>query len=573
MPRLITIAIAGSILALAHRVSATPMNHSDSPALIGSDLQSLIQVFQADDNDLSRLFPIETAELAIQRRRESLRRWQERLGMVAEKELSPEGIADRFLFQNYLQRELRELDIKQARQTKIRIIVPFAPQISALDEARRQMEIPDAPKVAQSLTDLSVKVTAASKKLDEPTFPATEGYAALDLSRQLRDLLAHWFGYYNGYDPLFTWWVETPYRELSKNLDAFVAALEKKVNGDAKAPIVGQAAGRDALLADLAYEQIPYSPEELIAIGEKEYAWCETEMKRAAKELGFGDDWKKALEHVKQKYVEPGQQPALIKKLALEAIEFVEKRDLVTVPPDAKTSWGMEMMSPERQLVNPFFLGGDTIIVSYPTNGMTQEQKMMSMRGNNPYFSRATVQHELIPGHHLQGYMEARYRPYRQQFSTPFWTEGWALYWEMLLWDLGFPRTPEERVGMLFWRMHRCMRIEFSLKFHLGQMTPAQCVDLLVDRVGHERATAEGEVRRSLNGSYPPLYQAAYMIGGLQFRALHRELVDSGKMTNRQFHDAILHENNIPVAAVRAILEKQPFPKTGLPAWRFYDSK
>ena len=549
------------------------MNHSDSPALIGSDLQSLIQVFQADDNDLSRLFPIETAELAIQRRRESLRRWQERLGMVAEKELSPEGIADRFLFQNYLQRELRELDIKQARQTKICIIVPFAPQISALDEARRQMEIPDAPKVAQSLTDLSVKVTAASKKLDEPTFPATEGYAALDLSRQLRDLLAHWFGYYNGYDPLFTWWVETPYRELSKNLDAFVAALEKKVNGDAKAPIVGQAAGRDALLADLAYEQIPYSPEELIAIGEKEYAWCETEMKRAAKELGFGDDWKKALEHVKQKYVEPGQQPALIKKLALEAIEFVEKRDLVTVPPDAKTSWGMEMMSPERQLVNPFFLGGDTIIVSYPTNGMTQEQKLMSMRGNNPYFSRATVQHELIPGHHLQGYMEARYRPYRQQFSTPFWTEGWALYWEMLLWDLGFPRTPEERVGMLFWRMHRCMRIEFSLKFHLGQMTPAQCVDLLVDRVGHERATAEGEVRRSLNGSYPPLYQAAYMIGGLQFRALHRELVDSGKMTNRQFHDAILHENNIPVAAVRAILEKQPFPKTGLPAWRFYDSK
>jgi hypothetical protein len=573
MPRLITIAIAGSILALAHRVSAAPMNHSDSPALIGSDLQSLIQVFQADDNDLSRLFPIETAELAIQRRRESLRRWQERLGMVAEKELSPEGIADRFLFQNYLQRELRELDIKQARQTKICIIVPFAPQISALDEARRQMEIPDAPKVAQSLTDLSVKVTAASKKLDEPTFPATEGYAALDLSRQLRDLLAHWFGYYNGYDPLFTWWVETPYRELSKNLDAFVAALEKKVNGDAKAPIVGQAAGRDALLADLAYEQIPYSPEELIAIGEKEYAWCETEMKRAAKELGFGDDWKKALEHVKQKYVEPGQQPALIKKLALEAIEFVEKRDLVTVPPDAKTSWGMEMMSPERQLVNPFFLGGDTIIVSYPTNGMTQEQKLMSMRGNNPYFSRATVQHELIPGHHLQGYMEARYRPYRQQFSTPFWTEGWALYWEMLLWDLGFPRTPEERVGMLFWRMHRCMRIEFSLKFHLGQMTPAQCVDLLVDRVGHERATAEGEVRRSLNGSYPPLYQAAYMIGGLQFRALHRELVDSGKMTNRQFHDAILHENNIPVAAVRAILEKQPFPKTGLPAWRFYDSK
>ena len=95
----------------------------------------------------------------------------------------------------------------------------------------------------------------------------------------------------------------------------------------------------------------------------------------------------------------------------------------------------------------------------------------------------------------------------------------------MLLWDLGFPKTPENRVGMLFWRMHRAARIIFSLRFHLGNLTPQQCIDFLVDRVGHERANAEAEVRRSFNGSYPPLYQLAYMMGGLQFRALHRELV------------------------------------------------
>ena len=95
----------------------------------------------------------------------------------------------------------------------------------------------------------------------------------------------------------------------------------------------------------------------------------------------------------------------------------------------------------------------------------------------------------------------------------------------MLLWDLEFPQSPEDRVGMLFWRMHRTARIIFSLSFHLGTMTPQECIDFLVERVGHERANAEGEVRRSFNGSYSPLYQVAYMIGGLQFRALHRELV------------------------------------------------
>jgi hypothetical protein len=70
-------------------------------------------------------------------------------------------------------------------------------------------------------------------------------------------------------------------------------------------------------------------------------------------------------------------------------------------------------------------------------------------------------------------------------------------------------------------------------------------VDLLVNKVGHERDNALAEVRRSFGGDYGPLYQMAYMMGGLQFYALHRDLVDSKKMTDRQFHDAILREGSI----------------------------
>jgi uncharacterized protein (DUF885 family) len=337
-------------------------------------------------------------------------------------------------------------------------------------------------------------------------------------------------------------------------------------------PIVGDPIGREALLEDLAYEMIPYSPEELIDIANREYAWCEAEMKKASRELGFGDDWKKALEAVKAKHVDPGKQPELVKMLADEAVAFVEQHDLVTVPPLAKDIWRMEMMAPERQKVNPFFLGGETIQVSYPTDTMEHEDKLMSMRGNNLHFSRATVFHELIPGHHLQGFMSERFNSHRQTLSgTPFWTEGWALYWEMLLWDSNFQKSAEDRVGALFWRMHRTARIIFSLSFHLGKMTPQEAIDLLVDKVGHERFTAEGEVRRSFNGSYSPLYQVAYMIGGLQFRALHREQVGSGAMTNRQFHDAVLKLGRIPVDMIRAILQTRPLTRDYEPSWRFYN--
>jgi uncharacterized protein (DUF885 family) len=201
---------------------------------------------------------------------------------------------------------------------------------------------------------------------------------------------------------------------------------------------------------------------------------------------------------------------------------------------------------------------------------MTHEEKQMSMRGNNAHFARATVQHELIPGHHLQGFMQKRYNTHRRPFHTPFWIEGWTIYWEFLLYKMGFPKTPENRIGMLFWRMHRCVRVVFSLSFHLENMTPAQCIEMLVERVGHERANAEAEVRRSCSDAYPPLYQCAYLIGGLQMWALRKELVDTGKMSERDFHDSVIHENCIPIEMIRADLTGQKLSKEFTSSWRFY---
>ncbi len=125
-------------------------------------------------------------------------------------------------------------------------------------------------------------------------------------------------------------------------------------------------------------------------------------------------------------------------------------------------------------------------------------------------------------------------------------------------------------MGMLFWRSHRCARIIFSLSFHLGRMTADEAIEFLIERVGHERNNATAEVRRSVAGNYSPLYQAAYMLGGLQLRALHRELVGSGRMTDRVLHDSILRRNSIPIELVRASLTDQPLARDLQPSWRFY---
>ncbi|KAG5301072.1 X-Pro dipeptidyl-peptidase [Histoplasma ohiense] len=175
----------------------------------------------------------------------------------------------------------------------------------------------------------------------------------------------------------------------------------------------------------------------------------------------------------------------------------------------------MDMVSPSPEFQSAAFVGGEKMVVAYSTVHMSHESKLASMRTNNIHFSHSTGFHEVIPGHHLQLHMNVRHRTYRALFYPPFWIEGGAMYWEMLFWDKKFPTTPKDKIWMLYLRMHRCMRIIFSLNFHLGSMTARECVDLLVGRLGHERTAAEAEVRRSIDGNYRPLYQAGYMLGAL----------------------------------------------------------
>ncbi|MBV9215112.1 MAG: DUF885 domain-containing protein [Acidobacteria bacterium] len=541
-----------------------------------SRLRGMIENFDADYGILNRFYTAQTSPNRSARFKQLYTDYQTALNGLDFDKLSHDEQVDYILFKNYLEHEQKEAARFDAQLAEMAPLIPFARTISDMEDTRRTLKDLDSAKAAATLNDLAKQISATQASFSAPNATKPKRTVANRAARTvdgLRRTLGNWYRFYNLYDPVFTWWNESPYKAVDDALAKYSAFITNKLVGiapDDKTTIIGDPIGRDALIDELKYEMIPYTPEELIEIANKEFAWCENEMKKASRDMGYGDDWKKALEAVKQKYVEPGRQPALIRDLAYEAINFVEKNDLVTIPKIARDGWRMEMMTPERQLVAPFFLGGETILVSYPTDGMTHEQKMMSMRGNNPYFSHATVFHELIPGHHLQGYMAERYRPYRGDFRTPFSVEGWALYWEFLMWDMAFQNTPENRVGALFWRMHRCARIIFSLNFHLEKMTPQECVDFLVDRVGHERDNAAAEVRRSFSGDYGPLYQIAYMMGGLQFYDLHHDLVDSKKMTNKQFHDAILHEGPIPVEMVRAILTNQKLTKDFTTSWRYY---
>ncbi|MGA3344849.1 MAG: DUF885 family protein [Terracidiphilus sp.] len=572
-----------AFLSLLLGLSAAPACAAETPNALDPSvppMRALIERFSADQATLESVYSDPLSPAARARKSAFFRDNRALLAKVDFTALDREGKADYLSFANLLTLDEHQLDLDQRQWNEVAPLLPFASAIFTLEDQKRLMQRPNPQRAAAQLSELAKAIAASRKDLEAKVKDASPAQriaayrAAGDLD-QLSIQLQHWFDFWNGYDPAFTWWAAQPYKEASAALKDDSAFLREKLAGiapDDKSTVIGTPIGRDALLSQLDDAMIPYTPEELIAMAKSQLAWCQQEMIRASHELGYGDDWHKALESVKNSYVEPGKQPDLIRSLALEGEQFAEDHGLVTVPPLAKETWRMEMMTPERQLVSPFFLGGDTILVSYPTDTMTYDQRMMSMRGNNPAFSRAVVFHELIPGHWLQQFMSARYRPYRQAFSSGFWLEGNAFYWEMVYWDLGFDRTPEQRIGALFWRMHRCARIIFSLSFHLGTMTTQQAIDFLVSEVGHERDNATAEVRRSVNGDYDPLYQCAYMLGALQFRALSHELVDSGKMTRREFNDAVLQENMMPLPVLRALLTSEKLTPDWKPHWRFLDA-
>jgi len=599
-----------------------------------SDLKEIVERFSADQSSLSRRYDANDSPMQRNRMREHYNSWRARLKELDFNKLNIEGKADYGLLENHLVYQLALLDRADKQRAEQLPLMPFADQLLGLHDTRRELKPLDPSATARILSQLAKQVDSVRMLFEAPAggrgvaggagganaavapnadaaqpqpvrVPAprvsrTVANRAADDLAQLRSTVTSWYRYYDGYDPMFSWWMKAPYGKLDSALNRYTRTLRERVVGLPAAtnvaaasgpgggrggagggggggasndgPIIGDPIGEDGLKADLAHEMIPYTPQELIAIAEKEYAFSLSEAKKAAREMGLGDDWKAAMEKVKNTFVEPGKQPALIRDLARQAEAFFDKHDWVTIPPLAREDWRMDMLSPERQKASPFFLGGESILVSYPTDDMSDEDKLMSLRGNNPHFSHATVFHELNPGHHLQGFMQARYNQHRRVFNTPFWNEGMALYWEMFLWDHDFHVTPEDRMGALFWRMHRSARIIFSLNFHLGKMTPEQSIQFLVDTVAFERANAEAEVRRSFNGSYSPLYQAAYMLGGLQLRSLYSELVTTKKMTDRQFHDALYEGGPMPITMIRArLLEKTPLTRDGTPAWKFSD--
>ena len=86
---------------------------------------------------------------------------------------------------------------------------------------------------------------------------------------------------------------------------------------------------------------------------------------------------------------------------------------------------------------------------------------------------KTTVYHEGVPGHHLQIATAMMNRENLNLWRRSFcWTsghgEGWALYAEKLMEELGFLDDPGDHLGMLDMQRMRAARVVFDIGYHLS---------------------------------------------------------------------------------------------------------
>ncbi len=184
------------------------------------------------------------------------------------------------------------------------------------------------------------------------------------------------------------------------------------------------------------------------------------------------------------------------------------------------------------------------------------------------YQEVATAYHEGFPGHHLEvGLARVKAdrlsRAQRSFIWYPGFGEGWALYAERLMDELGFFELPDYRFGLLASQLFRTARVVVDIGLHLGLRIPETSPvgadedwgrDLAVEfmrQVGMQPAAgAASEVDRYLGW---PGQAISYKVGEREILAIREEVRrQSGRNFDlKRFHGAVLGGGNLPLSLLR----------------------
>lgn len=326
--------------------------------------------------------------------------------------------------------------------------------------------------------------------------------------------------------------------DLRRWLEARVAAMPTDT-------AVGRAA-YVTFLRDVAL--VPYTPDELLALGRQEWARAVT---FEALEAGRNRD-------LPELPIFPDAETQIVTEAFQESAirVFVEREGLLSVPPTLKHY---------RNLLLPAYLAplsflGVTDDLTGPSRlGEDGVSYIRTPKPDLPYFYLSTardprpiVVHEGVPGHYMQLAISWRHEnPIRRHYYDSGANEGLGFYAEEMMLQAGlWHESPRSREIIYNFARLRALRVEVDVKLATGLFTIPQAADYLERTVPMDRATALEEAASFAAG---PGQGITYQTGKVQIVNLLADVrrARGAQFSLKAFHDQLWKDGNVPLSLLR----------------------
>lgn len=339
-------------------------------------------------------------------------------------------------------------------------------------------------------------------------------------------------------------------------LVGFGAALRDEVepNPDPQAFAIGEKQFIRRLLNEHA---LAASPTELRRYGLRLQEEITGEIIRLAKRLS-PKPWRELVDELREDSPLPEQLLGVYGEEVGRARRFLAEHDLFEIPDGP-----VEVMPTPAYLASlvpfaayeppPVYLPQRTgkFYVTAPDPGLPPDAFAEQRRGHSRHGIPVLIAHEVYPGHHLHLLtMEGLGSEVRRHIWTPIMVEGWALYCEQMMAEVGYYQSDQTRLFQLVNLLWRAIRVVLDVGLHTGGTSPSEATNYLVEHLPIDRRNAEAEVRRYCT---MPTYQLCYAVGRREVLSLREAYLTRGgpDASLRRFHEELLSYGGMPVALAR----------------------
>lgn len=182
---------------------------------------------------------------------------------------------------------------------------------------------------------------------------------------------------------------------------------------------------------------------------------------------------------------------------------------------------------------------------------------LYDIKATPKYGMRTLAYHEGVPGHHFQGALQKELEgvpEFRKEAGFTAFSEGWALYAERLAWEMGYQEDPYDNLGRLQAELMRAVRLVVDTGIHAKRWTREEAIDYMLENTGLAESDVVAEIERYI---VLPGQATSYKVGMMEILRLREEMKQALRedFDIREFHDVILKNGDLPLVAVRELVE------------------